>query len=230
VLAGGVAHDFNNLLTGIMGHSSLALEVLEPSHPAFSMVENVLFASERAAALTRQLLAYSGRGKFVLEPVDLSRLLREIAALVRMSIPKSAAVSLDLDDRIPGVLADPTQMQQLAMNLVINAAESLQGRPGTVFVRTGSRHLDETEAARRGAAFELHPGLHVWLEVRDTGCGMDAATLKKIFDPFFSTKFTGRGLGLSAVQGIVRGHKGSLEVESAPGQGTTFRVFIPAER
>jgi PAS domain S-box-containing protein len=229
VLAGGVAHDFNNLLTGVMGHSSLALETIDADHPAFEMIQNVLAASERAAALTRQLLAYSGRGKFVLESVDLSDLIREITALVRMSTPKNAEIVLELADGLPEIQCDPTQMQQLAMNLVINAAEALEDEPGTVVVTTGATSLSPSETERLRGNFELRPGRYVWLEVRDNGCGMSEETSKKIFDPFFSTKFTGRGLGLSAVQGIVRGHKGALEVQSAPGRGTTFRVFIPAK-
>jgi PAS domain S-box-containing protein len=230
LLAGGVAHDFNNLLTGIMGHSSLALEALDKDHPAVMMVENVLVASERAAGLTRQILAYSGRGKFVLTPVNLSELLEEIAALIRVSIPRNAEVHLDLAKDLPEILADATQMQQLAMNLIINAAESLDGKQGHVKVRTGARRLDTPDFSRAPVGMELRPGRFVWLEVRDTGCGMDDATIRKIFDPFFTTKFTGRGLGLSAVQGIVRGHKGFLDVESAPGAGTTFRVYIPEMR
>jgi signal transduction histidine kinase len=193
------------------------------------MIQNVLAASERAAALTRQLLAYSGRGKFVLESVDLSDLIREITALVRMSTPKNAEIVLELADGLPEIQCDPTQMQQLAMNLVINAAEALEDEPGTVVVTTGATSLSPSETERLRGNFELRPGRYVWLEVRDNGCGMSEETSKKIFDPFFSTKFTGRGLGLSAVQGIVRGHKGALEVQSAPGRGTTFRVFIPAK-
>jgi PAS domain S-box-containing protein len=230
VLAGGVAHDFNNLLTGIMGNSSLALETLEPGHPAFHMIDCALQASDRAAALIRQLLAYSGRGRFVLESVDLSGLFREITGLIRMSIPKNADVMLELAEGLPAIEGDPAQMRQLAMNLVINAAEALEGKAGSVVVRTGERQLDRQEVDRFPQPFVSSPGRYVWVEVRDTGCGMSEATLKMIFDPFFSTKFTGRGLGLSAVQGIVRGHKGSLEVESALGRGTTFRVFIPAKQ
>jgi signal transduction histidine kinase len=230
VLAGGVAHDFNNLLTGIMGHSSLALEALDKHHAAAPMIENVMIASERAAGLTRQILAYSGRGKFVLTPVSLSELFHEISALIRVSLPHNADVHLELEKDLPEVLADATQMQQLAMNLVINAAESLDGNQGDVTVRTGAQFLDAPDLSRAPVGLEPRPGRFVWIEIRDTGCGMDDATLRKIFDPFFTTKFTGRGLGLSAVQGIVRGHKGFLDVVSAPGAGTTFRVYIPEMR
>ena len=146
-----------------------------------------------------------------------------------MSTPKNAEIVLELADGLPEIQCDPTQMQQLAMNLVINAAEALEDEPGTVVVTTGATSLSPSETERLRGNFELRPGRYVWLEVRDNGCGMSEETSKKIFDPFFSTKFTGRGLGLSAVQGIVRGHKGALEVQSAPGRGTTFRVFIPAK-
>ncbi|MDE3198710.1 MAG: GAF domain-containing protein [Acidobacteriota bacterium] len=227
LLAGGVAHDFNNLLTGIMGHASLALEFLEPEHPARSMVRNALTAGERAAVLTRQMLAYSGRGKFVLKPIDLSELVREIEGLIGISTPGNAEVSLDLAGGLPEVYADPAEMQQLVMNLIINAVESLEGRPGRVSVRTALCELGGDRVERMPETFEIRPGRYVQLEVSDTGCGMTKETLGRIFDPFFTTKFTGRGLGLSAAQGIVRGHKGSIEVESEIGRGTTFRVFLP---
>ena len=229
LLAGGVAHDFNNLLTGIMGHSSLALEFMADDHPARPMMESVLVASERAALLTRQMLAYSGRGKFVLLQVDLSALVREIGALIAISIPKSAETRLDLADSLPHICADPAEMQQLVMNLMINAAEALEGKPGVVSIRTALCEIDGDAVNRMPHTFDFRPGRYVLLEVRDTGCGIGPATLGRIFDPFFTTKFTGRGLGLSAVQGIVRGHKGSIEVESQIGRGTTFRVYLPPD-
>ena len=229
LLAGGVAHDFNNLLTGIMGHSSLALELVEDEHPARHMMESVLAASERAALLTRQILAYSGRGKFVLHPVDVSALVREIEALISISIPKSAETRLNLTDPLPRVYADPAEMQQLVMNLMINAAESLDGKSGIVSIRTGLCEIDRDGIRRMPHTFDVRPGRYVLLEVSDTGCGMSPEMLNRIFDPFFTTKFTGRGLGLSAVQGIVRGHKGFIEVESEVGRGTTFRVYLPPD-
>jgi two-component system, cell cycle sensor histidine kinase and response regulator CckA len=221
-LAGGVAHDFNNLLTGILGNASLALDVLNPPEPARSMLESVIQASERAADLTRQLLAYAGKGRFVVRPVDISTLVIEIGELMRTSIPKKMRFFLDLADDLPPIEADATQIQQLVMNLVLNAGEAIGDCAGTVHVitRMETRSLD-------GAA-NAASGRHVCIEVRDTGCGMDEATRAQIFDPFFSTKFTGRGLGLAAALGIARSHQGQIDVESSPGAGSTFRVWLPA--
>jgi len=212
LLAGGVAHDFNNLLTGILGNASLALEVLHPGNQASPLIENVVRASERAAALTQQLLAYAGKGRFVIEPLNLSSLVREITGLVNATIPKLVQLELDLDPRLPGIEGDASQLQQVVMNLVTNAAESMDGKAGTVWVTTRVER----------------PSGSVCLEVRDEGCGMDQETQARIFDPFFTTKFTGRGLGLAAVSGIVRGHGGSIQVSSAPERGSTFRVLFPA--
>jgi signal transduction histidine kinase len=190
VLAGGVAYDFNILFTGILGNASLALDVLNPPEPARGMLESVIQASERAADLTRQLLAYAGKGRLFVRPVDISTLVREIGELMHSSMPKKVRFSLDLADNLPPVEADATQIQQLVMNLVLNAGEAVGESAGTVHVvtRLETRSLNgaSNAAARR----------HVCIEVRDNGCGMDEATRAQIFDPFFSTKFTGRGLGL----------------------------------
>jgi PAS domain S-box-containing protein len=230
VLAGGVAHDFNNLLTGILGNTSLALESLSSDNPVRGVLRDVLLASERASHLTRQLLAYAGKGHFVIEPVNVSRLTREISSLIQTSIPKNVQLRLELRDDVPCVEADSSQLQQLIMNLVINAAEAIpQGENGTVLVTTGMQHVDEHYLlSTLVGAPEFASGDYVSLEVHDTGCGMDDATLARIFDPFFTTKFTGRGLGLAAVQGIIRGHKGTMKVYSRPGKGTTFKVLFPA--
>jgi PAS domain S-box-containing protein len=230
VLAGGVAHDFNNLLTGIMGNASLALESVSSHHPARGQLRDVVAASERASHLTRQLLAYAGKGRFIIEPVNLSVLVREINHLIQTSIPKNVQLRLDLMNEVPLVDADAGQLQQVVMNLVINGAEAVApGENGTVLVSTGIRTLDEQYLLSTvGEAFDLKPGQYVMLEVHDTGCGMDEATVSRIFDPFFTTKFMGRGLGLAAVQGIVRGHKGTMKVYSRPGKGTTFKVLFPA--
>ena len=228
VLAGGVAHDFNNLLTGIMGGVSYIAEKMGPAHSDWEILQSVIRASERAAGLVRQLLAYSGKGAFIVETVDLSALIRDIATLIQTSIPKAVTLRLELARYLPAVQADTTQMQQLVMNLIINAAEAIGDSAGTVTVKTGTADLDQSGARQPVAAGELHAGKYVVVEVWDTGCGMDEATRAKIFDPFFTTKFTGRGLGLAAALGIVRGHKGAIQVESAPGQGSTFRVLLPA--
>jgi signal transduction histidine kinase len=216
LLAGGVAHDFNNLLTGILGNASMVLELLSPPEPERSMLEDVIRASESAAELTRQLLAYAGKGKFVIQPVHMSELVREIGQLVRSSIPRQVELKMDLPADLPLIEADPSQMQQLVMNLVINAAEAIGDKTGTVEVTTAVRHLKKA------------PGVYVVLKVRDNGCGMEEATKARIFDPFFTTKFTGRGLGLAAAQGIVRSHTGSIRVTSRPGHGSTFEVCLPA--
>ncbi len=231
VLAGGVAHDFNNLLTGILGNTSLALEVLSSDNPARVQLQDVVKASERAANLTRQLLAYAGKGRFIIEPINLSGLVREISGLIQTSISKNVQLRLETRDDLPFILADSSQLQQLVMNLVINGAEAIGTEVnGTVLVTTGSQIVDEHYLLGTLGGLELPSGLYVSLEVHDTGCGMDESTLARIFDPFFTTKFTGRGLGLAAVQGIVRGHKGTLKVYSRPGKGTTFKVLFPSSQ
>ncbi len=230
VLAGGVAHDFNNLLTGILGNASLALETLPADSRARGILQDVLRASERASHLTRQLLAYSGKGHFVIEPTNLSEQVREISSLIRTSIPKNVQLTLDLRQDLPVIQADSSQLQQLVMNLVINGAEAIgEDKNGTVLVTTATQEVDEQYLQTIGEP-ALPTGTYVTLEVHDTGCGMDEATVARIFDPFFTTKFTGRGLGLAAVQGIVRGHKGTMKVYSHPGTGTTFKVLFPAAK
>jgi PAS domain S-box-containing protein len=230
VLAGGVAHDFNNLLTGILGNASLALDRSPESHPNRVLLEEVMHAAERAADLTRQLLAYAGKGRFIMRNIDLPSLVRELSGLVQTSIPKTVQLRLQLDS-VPAIYGDPGQMQQIVMNLVINAAEAIGPDGGTVLVRTGLQTVDQQYLGTMSSSAELlHPGGYVMLEVHDTGCGMSQETLKKIFDPFFTTKFAGRGLGLSAVLGIVRAHHGALKVYSEPGRGTTFKVLFPMSR
>ncbi len=226
VMAGGIAHDFNNLLTGILGNASLLAELPNPQDR--ELAEDIVASSQRAADLTRQMLAYSGKGRFEVRALDLSVQVREILRLILPMIDKAVTVELKLDENLPSVEADQGQMQQLIMNLAINGAEAMSGQPGRVTIMTYAADIDETFIAHRLPAHEIGPGRYVCLEVQDTGCGMDEETKSKIFDPFFTTKFTGRGLGLAAVSGIVRGHKGALRVSSTVGVGTTFRVFLPA--
>jgi PAS domain S-box-containing protein len=228
LLAGGIAHDFNNLLVGIMGNASLALETISSNNPARAMLKDVVLASETAGNLTRQLLAYAGKGRFIVEPVDLSDLVRQISSLLQTSIPKNVQLRLDLVEGLPSVEADVTQIQQLIMNLVINGAEAIGERQGTVLITTATQHVDEDYIATVLTPAQLSPGNYVTIQVHDTGSGMSQETLDKIFDPFFTTKFTGRGLGLAAALGIVRGHKGAIKVYSTVGQGTTFKVLFPA--
>jgi two-component system cell cycle sensor histidine kinase/response regulator CckA len=227
VLAGGVAHDFNNLLAAILGHASLALKQLPEASPARRHVEKAALAVERAADLTRQMLAYSGRGHFVVRPTDVNALARENLPLLEVALPKSVRLEAVLAPELPLVDADVGQVQQVVMNLVINAAEAIGDRGGTVTLATDLRDVQAGDHHLwRASGQPLAPGRYVALEVRDDGRGMDAETVDRIFEPFFTTKFTGRGLGLAAVLGVVRGHRGALSVESTPGQGTTFRILL----
>ena len=228
VLAGGIAHDFNNLLTGIIGNASMALEDLAPGDPSRLSLQNVVTAGERAAVLTRQLLAYAGKGRFIIQPLDLSALVREIATLLESSMPRTVALDLRLSDSLPAIEGDAAQIQQLIMNLVINGAEAIGDRPaGSVTVITRLQVVDAAYIQQMLESTEVTPGMYVTLEVEDTGSGMDEETLSRMFDPFFTTKFAGRGLGLAAALGIVRGHKGALAVRSAPGEGSHFAVLFP---
>ncbi|PWU03825.1 MAG: hypothetical protein C5B51_18045 [Terriglobia bacterium] len=229
ILAGGIAHDFNNLLTGIIGNISLALDEEPEGNPHRRHLQDAIHASERAADLTRQLLAYSGKGRFAIQHIDISELVRQISALIQTSISKNVQVILNLAEGLPLVEADATQLQQIAMNLIINAAEAIgPEKDGLVVVETGVAQVDEGYLRGTLAAESAGPGKYVYLEVRDTGGGIDENTLPNIFDPFFTTKFMGRGLGLAAVLGIVRGHHGALKVETKAGEGSQFRVLFPA--
>jgi two-component system, cell cycle sensor histidine kinase and response regulator CckA len=228
VLAGGIAHDFNNLLASIMGYASLAAADLPENSTARQSIERVLFAARSAADLTQQMLAYSGRGTFVLEAVNITQLIERVARLLESTIPKKATLRLHLAAGLPSIHADASQIQQVVMNLITNAAESLIDGYGAVDVTTGVEWVDEGQRTATERGENLAPGEYVFLEVKDTGCGMDPETQNHIFDPFFTTKFTGRGLGLAAVLGIVRGHHGAIQVQSRPSEGTTFRVTFPA--
>src|SRR6185369_10731587 len=223
VLAGGIAHDFNNLLTAMLGSASAALLSLPDESPARPDLDNVILASRRAANLTRQLLAYSGKGHFEVRPIDLSAHVRELASLLETTISKKVQLRLELTKNLPSISADIAQIQQIVMNLVINGAEAIGDQRGTVLVTTGLQAIDDFYVQSLFSSEGISAGTYVFLEVHDTGCGMDEATKTRIFDPFFTTKFTGRGLGLAAVLGIVRGHKGTIKVYSSPGKGTTFK-------
>jgi PAS domain S-box-containing protein len=219
VLAGGIAHDFNNLLHVVLGNADLARKHVPADSEAREHLDEVVRATLRAAELTQQLLAYSGRGAVESRQLDLSREVREMATLLRTAISKQAMLDWDLAEELPPVTADPTQLRQIVMNLITNASDALGDQSGTITLRTGLVESAESAA---------EPPAWVFLEVSDTGCGMDSSTLQRIFDPFFSTKFTGRGLGLAAVMGIVESHQGHVRIRTAPGEGTTFRVVLPA--
>jgi signal transduction histidine kinase/ActR/RegA family two-component response regulator len=227
VLAGGIAHDFNNLLVAIMGNAGLALLDLPEDSPARASIMDVEIASRRAGELARQMLAYSGRSRFRIEPVELPDLVRELLTLLQVSIGKGVALKLHLADEPIVVDADAAQLRQVVMNLVINAADAIHDRRGTVTIRVDRILADADYLANAHPEAGLEPGHYATLEVADTGIGMDHETQERIFDPFFTTKFTGRGLGLAAVLGIVRGHAGALRVYSEVGHGSTFRVVLP---
>ena len=227
VLAGGIAHDFNNILMAIHGNLELALLCLPPASAAQILIERAMGASRRAAGLTRQMLAYSGKGHFLLAPVDLGRLVEENAVLFQASFPRTTTLRMDLSRNLPMIQGDPGQIQQVVMNLITNAYEAMGETPGEVRVATEVRECTATFLAGSLMEEKPAPGPFVSVEVSDTGCGMDEDTRRRLFDPFFTTKFTGRGLGMSAVMGIVRGHRGVIFVESSPGLGTTVRVLFP---
>jgi PAS domain S-box-containing protein len=227
VLAGGIAHDFNNLLTGIIGNISLAMDLTEPDSRIRGLLATASQASERAALLTKQMLAYAGKGQCLVQPVNLSAVVRETMKLIGASVPGNVHLEMLLTDDLPPLHADETQLQQVAMNLILNAAEATDDRGGRVIVRTGIQEIDSADAAKPCSVGRLSPGRYVVLEVQDTGIGIDPSIKPHLFDPFFTTKFAGRGLGLASVSGIVRVLKGAVLVDSAPGQGSTFRVMFP---
>ncbi|GFO62263.1 ATP-binding protein [Geomonas paludis] len=226
VLAGGIAHDFNNLLMAIGGNLELVRHVVEPESPAIKYLENAYQAIKRAGDLTRQMLAYSGKGGYSVKLVDLNRLVGENVELMKASLRKGATFAVQLQPGLPLLEADPGQIQQVIVNLVTNAIEAA-GEGGTITVATGLSDFGVLQLAQSRLEQKPQPGRFLSVDVADNGCGMDHATRERMFDPFFSTKFTGRGLGLSAVQGIVRGHGGAIFVHSEPGGGTRVQVLFP---
>jgi PAS domain S-box-containing protein len=227
VLAGGIAHDFNNLLTVILGNASLASLRLTENSPARGPIDDLVVTAQRAADLVRQLLAYSGRAHVKAEVLDLNAQVREIVGLLEATLPRKVEIRLDCAPGAQTIEADPAQVQQVAMNLVLNAAEAIGELRGTVRVSTGVRMLTAAELAEAVGAPTLPAGAYATLTVEDDGAGMDAATLSRVFDPFFSTKAQGRGLGLAVVLGVVRTHHGGLRLQSAPGRGTRIEVYFP---
>ena len=226
VLAGGIAHDFNNMLTSVLGYSSLAMMQLPEGSPACPLLYEIEQAARRAAELTQQMLAYSGKGKFVIQKLALDSLVQEMAKLLETVVSKKALLRIDLEPAT--IEGDAAQIRQVVMNLIANASDALEGQVGVIHLRTGEKRVDSAFLRSAYSNKDLPAGTYAFVEVEDDGCGMDAETLAKIFDPFFSTKFTGRGLGLAAVLGIVRGHNGSIQLTSTPQQGTCFKVFFPS--
>ncbi len=229
VLAGGIAHDFNNLLAAILGNASLVeSNILKDPLKAKERASKIILSAEKAGVLCKQMLAYSGKGQFILKPIDLSEIVEEMTHLLEVSIDKAVILKYHLAKHLPLIMVDEAQIQQVVMNLVTNANEAIDGRSGVVSVTTGMMHADKHYLATCHAE-KIQAGRFIYVEVSDTGCGMDRETIQKVFDPFFTTKVTGRGLGMSAVLGIVRGHKGALKVYSEPGRGTTFKFLLPID-
>jgi len=230
VLAGGIAHDFNNLLMGILGNADLVLSNLPHGSVERERTEGIQTAGKRAADLCNQLLAYSGRGKFVTEALDVSSVVKEISHLLQISISKNVTLKYDLPMQLPLIEGDATQIRQIVMNLITNASDAFQDKSGLISVMTGAMECDRTCLIGTQLGARLPEGSYVYVEVTDGGCGMDDDTKSRMFDPLFSTKFAGRGLGLAAVLGIVRSHRGAISVHSQPGRGTRFRVLLPVSR
>ena len=228
VLAGGIAHDFNNILTAIIGNADLAILRINKESPAVDNLHRIEQAALRAADLAKQMIAYSGKGKFVIEHVSLNTLLEDMLQMLEVSISKKAVLRINPHKQLPTVAADATQLRQIIMNLVINASEAIGDKSGVIAITTGCMECDRSYLKDVWLDENLPGGSYVYIEIADTGCGMDRDTLGKLFDPFFTTKFTGRGLGMAAVMGIVRGHKGAIKVYSELNKGTTFKILLPA--
>jgi two-component system, cell cycle sensor histidine kinase and response regulator CckA len=227
VLAGGIAHDFNNLLTVILGNASLARIGLTNTSPLQSHLESIEKTSLQAADLCKQMLAYAGRGRLQIQPLDLNRLVEDMDQLLQISINKRVVLKYDFATGLPVIEADPSQLRQVLLNLVINASEAIGDRSGVISIRTGIMRADRAYLTETYLSPDLAEGSYVFVEVADNGCGMNAETKARVFDPFFTTKFTGRGLGLAAVLGIVRRHRGAMKVYSEVGRGTTFKFLLP---
>jgi PAS domain S-box-containing protein len=227
VLAGGIAHDFNNLLVGILGNADLALRETPATSRAHEQLKGIQLAARRAGDLCRQMLAYAGQGNLVVEPVGLNEVVDEMLRMLGLSIARSAQLECHLDPRLPPVQADVTQIRQVVMNLIVNASDAMEERSGNITVSTGVCHCTREYLSESSASLDCPEGRYVFFEVRDDGCGMAPDVRARIFDPFFTTKSMGRGLGMAATLGIVRGHQGGINIQSVAGKGTTIRVVLP---
>ena len=227
VMAGGIAHDYNNLLQAILGNMELALMKLPTDSASKKYITNAMNSGKHAAHLTSMMLTYVGKGFIVKKELDLNELVRENVEMLKMAATTAVSVELNLLENLPVIMADEAHIQQLVMNLIINAAESIEEQPGIVRLSTGIRSCDKICLDGSLLEEKPEPGLFVFFEVSDNGCGMNENTIKRLFDPFFTTKFAGRGLGMSAVMGIIKIHSGAMFVESEPGKGTTFKVLFP---
>jgi len=227
VLAGGIAHDFNNILMAVLGHTDLAMAKLQPMSPATENIKEIENAVKRAADLSAQMLAYSGKGRFVIESIDLGELVSEMVHFFKASITKKAILNLNLEKNLPRMEGDSTQIRQILMNLITNASEAIGEKSGVITISTGALECTKEYLQELFYYNELNCGYYVYLEVSDTGCGMEKSTIDKIFEPFYTTKFTGRGLGMAAVLGIIKSHKGAIRIYSEIGKGSTFKVLFP---
>lgn len=227
VLAGGIAHDFNNMLMAMLGYADLSLTVLPPENPAYGYIEQMETSARRAADLTNQLLAYSGKGRFVVERLDMNRLVEEMGHLLRSVISRKINLNYRFAENLPAIEGDATQIRQVVMNLITNASDAIGEQHGSINITTGTLFADKEYLQTTYTQSSPEEGTYSYIEVSDTGVGMDRQTLEKLFDPFFTTKFSGRGLGLAAVLGIVRGHGGLIKVYSEPGKGSSFKILFP---
>ena len=227
VLAGGIAHDFNNLLTAILGNLNIAQMKISPESPGLPYLENAERIVLKAAELTKQMLAYSGKGRFIVKPHDLNQVVQELTHLLNVSISKKVLLQYSLAHALPAIEADAAQIQQVVMNLVTNASEAIGDREGVIGIHTRLQTLDEAMLETAFAGQQLKPGAYAILEITDSGSGIGPEILGRIFDPFFSTKQSGRGLGLSAMLGILRGHHAGIQIASEVGKGSTFTLFFP---
>lgn len=227
VLAGGIAHDFNNLLTGILGNAEMFRQDLEPASTEYERIKQIEIAAQRAADLTRQMLAYSGKGKYLNQNIYLPDLIGQMNELIQVSLDKNTQFSVEAEEKLPLIYGDSAQIQQLLMNLILNASESITGKSGRIKLKVEQSFLSKEELNNTEIGMELPEGNYVCVTVNDNGSGMTPEVLKHAFEPFYTTKFTGRGLGLPAVLGIVKSHKGTLKVESEPGVGTQSMVCFP---
>jgi len=228
VLAGGIAHDFNNILMTVLGNVDLAKLRIANESPASLHLKHIESAALKAADLATQMLAYSGKGKFVVEPLNLDRLIEEMTHMLEISISKQAVLRFNFSDNLPSVEADATQLRQVILNLVINASEAIGKRSGIISISSGAMMCDAAYLEELWIDSGLDKGLYVYIEIADTGCGIPKEDLARIFDPFFTTKFAGRGLGTAAVLGIIRSHGGAIKVYSEVGRGSTFKILLPA--
>jgi CheY-like chemotaxis protein len=226
-LTGGVAHDFNNLLTTVLGNAELAMMDHPHSGPLRDSLEEIRKAAMRASNLSGQMLAYSGQGRLQASPVHLGAMIDQMTPLLTATVSRQIRLDIHTEEDLPTVTGDPTQLKQVVINLVTNAAEAIGAVRGTISLSLTTVDVGRDQITNPALNDCLRAGRHVCLEVADTGSGMDPETQRRLFDPFFTTKFTGRGLGLAAVLGIVRSHQGGIQVRSEWGTGSSFRVLLP---